>query len=103
MKPCESFADSLNRQQSASMRPQSAVSRQQSANYRPKSSTMRQLSANNEEVIQRQKKLREIRDKIRAKDNAKNNETNLTPRTKEIVDEFEVFRPKTPAAFRPEF
>lgn len=83
------------------------MSRQPSANYRPKSSTYRQLSANNEEVIERQKKLREIRDKLKAKDTQKNlnnnNDPNLTPRTKEMVDEYEVFRPKTPAAFKPEF
>jgi hypothetical protein len=27
----------------------------------------------------------------------------MTPRSKEIADEFDVFRPKTPAAFKPEY
>lgn len=99
----ESFSDALVRQQSASLRPLSAVSRQLSAN-RPKSSTLRQLSANSDEVIERQKKLREIRDKLKARDASKNGEGSMTPRSKEIADEMDAaFRPKTPAAFRPEF
>ncbi len=99
----ESFSDALVRQASAvsGQRPLSAVSRQLSANLRPKSSH-RQFSANSEEVIERQKKLREIRDKLKARE-TKNNEGSMTPRSKEIADEMDVFRPKTPAAFRPEF
>ena len=54
-----------------------------------------------QEVLERQAKLREIRDKLKAKDNETS--TPRTPRFKELVTELEKFRPKTAKNFRPDF
>jgi hypothetical protein len=51
-----------------------------------------------QEVLERQAKLREIRDKLKAKDSEIS-----TPRSNELVTELEKFRPKTAKNFRPDF
>lgn len=53
------------------------------------------------ELIERQRKLREIRDKLKEKNGQL--ATPRTPRSKELVTELENFRPKTATNFRPEF
>ena len=54
------------------------------------------------EVLERQTKLREIRDKLRAKDTEVS--TPRTPRSKELESELEKgFRPQTAKNFRPDF
>ncbi len=53
------------------------------------------------EMIERQNKLRELRDHLKKK---KDIETAAgTPRTDELISELEHFRPKTASAFRPDF
>jgi len=54
-----------------------------------------------QEVLERQAKLREIRDKLKAKDTEIS--TPRTPRSKELVTELEKFRPKTAKNFKPDF
>ena len=54
-----------------------------------------------QEVLERQAKLREIRDKLKAKDSEIS--TPRTPRSNELVTELEKFRPKTAKNFRPDF
>jgi hypothetical protein len=54
-----------------------------------------------DELIERQRKLREIRDKLKEKNGQLG--TPRTPRSKELVTELENFRPKTATNFRPEF
>lgn len=52
------------------------------------------------EVLERQARLKELRDKLKAKD------TNVavnSPRSKELFNELDKFRPKTASNFRPEF
>ncbi len=53
------------------------------------------------EMLDRQNKLRELRDHLKAKKNAA--EGTGTPRTDELISELENFRPKTASAFKPEF
>lgn len=54
------------------------------------------------EVYERQKKLFEIRDKIRAKHiESPRTPTPRTPRTQELLGELDKFRTKTPATFKP--
>lgn len=53
------------------------------------------------EILERQTKLREIRDKLKAKDTEIS--TPRTPRSKELVSELEKFRPQTAKNFRPDF
>ena len=53
-----------------------------------------------EEVIERQRKLRELRDKLQAKNIQ---ESQLTPRSEQVASELENFKPKTPSAFKAEF
>ena len=53
------------------------------------------------EMLDRQNKLRELRDHLKAKKNVE--EAAGTPRTDELISELENFRPKTATAFRPEF
>jgi hypothetical protein len=55
---------------------------------------------NSSDVLERQKRLLEIRDKLKAKDASA---TVSTPRSKELVSELENFRPKTSQNFRPDF
>jgi hypothetical protein len=55
---------------------------------------------NSSDVLERQKRLLEIRDKLKAKDASV---TVSTPRSKELVNELENFRPKTSQNFRPDF
>ena len=52
------------------------------------------------DVKERQKKLLEIRDKLKAKDSDK---VSTTPRSKELINELEHFRPRTSHNFRPDF
>lgn len=54
------------------------------------------------EIYERQKKLLEIRDQIRAK-NSQESTTPRTPRSQEIASELDKFRSKTPANFKPVF
>ena len=55
-----------------------------------------------QDLYERQTKLREIRDKLKAKDNTEI-ASPRTPRSKELVSELEKFRPKTSTNFRPDF
>ena len=55
---------------------------------------------NSSDVLERQKRLLEIRDKLKAKDNSA---AVSTPRSKELVNELENFRPRTSHNFRPDF
>lgn len=50
------------------------------------------------ELLERQKRLIELRDKLKAKDAEMS-----TPRSKELFNELDKFRPKTASNFRPEF
>jgi hypothetical protein len=65
------------------------------------------------EVQERAQKLKELRDKLRARDGEKavaaampsssGVSTPRTPRTQEIISEYEKFRPKTPTNFKADF
>ena len=50
------------------------------------------------ELLERQQRMKELRDKLKAKDAEMN-----TPRSKELYKELDKFRPKTASNFRPEF
>lgn len=58
-----------------------------------------------QDVIERQKRLLALRDKIKAKnaDVPSSSDTPRTPRSKELVSELDKFRPKTASNFRPDF
>lgn len=70
-------------------------------------------NVNNDDMNDRMKKLKDLRDKLKAKDvnsgNSNNNAANSvlspagTPRTKELLNEYNNFRPKTPSNFKAEF
>ena len=55
------------------------------------------------EVYERQKKLIDIRDRIRAQNIESNTPTPRTPRTQELLNELDKFRAKTPATFKAVF
>jgi hypothetical protein len=72
-------------------------------NYRPRS-----VKKFDPEVYARQNKLLEIRDKIRAINSDSTTPRNatpvgLTPRTQELLNELDKFRPKTSSNFKPVF
>ena len=56
---------------------------------------------NNRDVQERAIKLKDLRDKLRAKDTEAS--TPRTPRTQEIMSEYDKFRPKTPFNFKADF
>jgi hypothetical protein len=60
-----------------------------------------------DEMLERQRKLLEIRNKLREKGEDETSKTvnqgSSTPRTRELINELDNFRPKTPAKFKPEY
>jgi hypothetical protein len=54
-----------------------------------------------QELMERQQRLKELRDKLKAKDAEMS--TPRTPRSKELFSELNNFRPKTASNFRPDF
>ncbi len=76
---------------------------QESYSYTKPMKAQEQIPSYDPEVYQRQQKLFEIRDRIRAKNIESATPTPRTPRTQELVNELDKFRSKTPSNFKAVF
>ncbi|CAF0714465.1 unnamed protein product [Brachionus calyciflorus] len=64
-------------------------------------SKLNENQVEDQELLERQQRLKQLRDKLKAKD--AENTSPRTPRSKELINELDKFRPKTASNFRPEF
>ena len=62
-------------------------------------STLSKNVEQNPEIVEREKRLKALRDKLKEKDS----EIKSTPRSKELLNELEKFRPKTPSNFKADY